>query len=886
MNKLQRWLRSKTGMRTVAGVLGVLLIVSIAGQALHWWDLGSLLGTAGPPSGGYTCMPTCVESDGKFLSMVGNDMASFSGTPIVFWVQAPSGSASFEIGIFDGDSGKSITGTLSATSWGNGHWDETAEQVVYTLYADKYRDGQGTIIVGQWFGNDPNPANNTATNPFSAWTASADTMPNNAWYNITVNNNVPDALDQGWYYYRLEAVRQATTWGISAFKLRSTGELLAGRAEISNSNFAIVGMANSLEDYKTLYPGFDVANLANLDVNNTTYTGTWEFTFDVPVGTKDITFWDGDFDYGAADGSTVDTTDANTPTSSKPQWATTYANPESAVGKGDPADDASSKYIRRLPSVQYEVISPDGTPLFVNNNPSGSQEWEKFVVARYDQIMDPPADLYTSSGEPIKPGLYTLKITGLDIHNTVWFRMDYTMCKEGECGSICPKCPECEPTPTPEPTVPVPPTDVPPPPTPEPTPLPTPVPCVTTTSPVDLLYVLDTSGSMNFMYLGSGTKLEAAQQAILTLNQAIAAENNGSRVALITFQGSGNGTGHPPIFSNNINVVSGFTADMNAFNALVQALNANGSTPTAAAVNQVTSWLPTAWDPARIPVVILISDGVPTLNLAGHGFQDGDVQQVHIYKSDGSLKTADQVRQLGKRYSQYNNERAGETLADAMIAISNLKTALPSVKLYAVAVQAASTEGIFNDEILRYAAAQGGGQFYMAEDANSLAAALQLAFVNSSCGGGSTPPPPPPGGQVCNSPRDYNVENTTNNPFYGIKFNYVSGGELKNGAEETFKITLTSAQVDSMSQVKMEAKAGTRTGQVTLRGSDGCNFAQGTACGPKQDSNFAFSFVGTNDNGDGTKTLTFTVKNNTNRALSHATIGLPSGAQASWFCPQ
>lgn len=69
--------------------------------------------------------------------------------------------------------------------------------------------------------------------------------------------------------------------------------------------------------------------------------------------------------------------------------------------------------------------------------------------------------------------------------------------------------------------------------------------------PIDLLYVVDASGSMDQGYRGRGTKLDAAKQAILTLNEWVARQDNGSRVALLAFQGVGMATGRPPLYSTD-----------------------------------------------------------------------------------------------------------------------------------------------------------------------------------------------------------------------------------------------------------------------------------------------------------------------------------------------
>jgi len=153
--------------------------------------------------------------------------------------------------------------------------------------------------------------------------------------------------------------------------------------------------------------------------------------------------------------------------------------------------------------------------------------------------------------------------------------------------------------------------------------------------------------------------------------------------------------------------------------------------------------------------------------------------------------------------------------------------------------------------------------------------------INFGSGGGSTPPTPPPAGG-CPNPRtnQYNVENTTNNPFYGIKFEYQSGTEIRNGDYDEFAYVLDATNAAALTSMEVEAKAGTRVGTATI---SGCAFTQADACAPVQDSNgyFSFQFLGASDNGDGTYTLRFKVQVVTNRALSHTTFGLPTGVVPS-----
>jgi hypothetical protein len=84
----------------------------------------------------------------------------------------------------------------------------------------------------------------------------------------------------------------------------------------------------------------------------------------------------------------------------------------------------------RTPAVCSELLDPAGSPFYVNENPSGTEEWEHFVLS-----TDPAVAADQAVGE-IKAGFYTVHIVGLDVGNTVWIRTNYEIvpvCGEEPC---------------------------------------------------------------------------------------------------------------------------------------------------------------------------------------------------------------------------------------------------------------------------------------------------------------------------------------------------------------------------------------------------------------------------------------------------------------------
>lgn len=768
VSKFNRWLRSKRGRTTVMSLAALVLILAVAGQLLGWWAaLGRLItGTVGvpvatypAPAGGYTCMPSCAENDGLFFSMPGADMASFGGETTVVWISVPGNQTSFELGIFDGDSGRDAAGNMNMRG---GNWDDTTTETIYTLYADPLRDGKGAQMIGQWRGN-------------------TDAMPNNAWYNLTLNAT-PEAMGpSGHYFYRLEATRPMQGNGINAFKLRSTGYLSAGQTDLMNANFAIVGMYANKNDLQILYP--QNQGLANL--GSSTYTGNWRFYLYLPNKEGTLEFWDGDFDVGSwncnpnnPDPAICNTRDPITP-DGLPEWASASAVQQGTKMIGSPADDYGHFLYRRDPPVKYTITNPEGTPIYTNDKPSGSEEWKRYVVS-----TDPatPAHLYVDT---LIPGFYTWHIEGLDVHNTVWIRtnqMIVPICEDGPCSP-----PEV---------------------------------WQEGTCPRTIGYWKN-----NVKKVLIDNKLNGVQETRESLEWAL------RNIALSSplFR-SGLNLGAPSPIADAVRLT-----DQEAHRILQRDKKdypgADNNSMLARALQQnLAAWLNLGSGKVG-PTTVIRLEGIAGGTFNGTMWEAlQEAQNIILY--GGDLERAKDIA------DKINNGLLGE----------NAETSVCSD--YGQLIPPAEQPPVHEE---------------MPEG--------PLPEVPET-----VPPAPTPDPATCNlRTNTYGVENPTNNPFYGIKFEYQSGTEVKNGDMDEFKITITAAEAAAMTSVQLEAKAANYVGILTL---EGCAFNEGLPCGdPVRDPDgyFAFYFLGAQDNGDGTMTLTFQVQNLTENGLSHATIGLPAG---------
>ena len=248
---------------------------------------------------------------------------------------------------------------------------------------------------------------------------------------------------------------------------------------------------------------------------------------------------------------------------------------------------------------------------------------------------------------------------------------------------------------------------------------------------VDMLYIFDLSGSMGQDYAGSGTKLDASKNAVTSVNNDIAAQNNGSRVGLVTFTSTGWYTTTAGYFyPQDINEVN-LSTNIAGINSQVNGWASGGGTPTGGALDAARLMLLAQWDPHHIPIVVLVSDGVPTINQSDIPFNDYNVQSVPIY-SGGVPRDPSAVAVDGNIASFSHGLPAGNVLAEAMVEIQEFKNAFPTTAIHSVAIQSASG-GIFNSELLEYVAEVGGGDFYTANNPDELTNALSSIYDSVTC---------------------------------------------------------------------------------------------------------------------------------------------------------
>jgi|CXWL01.1.fsa_nt_gi hypothetical protein len=340
----------------------------------------------------YTCFPTCAPLneptvDGKFLSLAGSALATFNSEAVTVVFGLPASATTVDFGIFDGDT--------------TGQWESASGTInlTYTLFEDPFATGTGSVQVAQWIETD---------------------FTDNAWLDLSVPVGPGAQAPSGAYFYRLRieaSNAQPLAW--TNFKVRT---LDTNSLSLKPQAFNFTGARFTAADLAVIYPAFPT-------LTPTRYDGRWQFFARIGASTDTAEFWDGDLDRGSADCTNNDTDDPDTPGAPfLPAWAAgTSAYEGVAVGEpracgtttGSPPDDVDFASFLRTPSVSYTVTVPGDPTPYLNSNPSGNLEWERFVLTTIPGSVPATADHEVPN---LPSGIYMIDMQGMDMRNfNSWF---------------------------------------------------------------------------------------------------------------------------------------------------------------------------------------------------------------------------------------------------------------------------------------------------------------------------------------------------------------------------------------------------------------------------------------------------------------------------------
>ena len=252
-------------------------------------------------------------------------------------------------------------------------------------------------------------------------------------------------------------------------------------------------------------------------------------------------------------------------------------------------------------------------------------------------------------------------------------------------------------------------------------------------TPIDILYLLDSTGSMTYPFTGGTiSKLDAARQSIAQMNDLIEANLPGSRAALVTFRGAINNPAYN--LTSAVQVLSHLTTDFDAVDAAAAsinqaAINPDATTPIGIALNRTYDIFQAEADPDHVPVVIFIGDGWPNIDNNGQGpgyYRFEEIQALSI----GAYLPPGQVAWLGN-YNGPINTYDGEVLANAMQETLRLKTDIPNFLMFTLGVHSNAT---FRPDLLGFMALYTGADFYDVTSAEQLVLVLTGIYNGLDCG--------------------------------------------------------------------------------------------------------------------------------------------------------
>lgn len=258
--------------------------------------------------------------------------------------------------------------------------------------------------------------------------------------------------------------------------------------------------------------------------------------------------------------------------------------------------------------------------------------------------------------------------------------------------------------------------------------------------PLEILYLLDISGSMTLPYPGAPSKIDAARAAIAQVNDVLAAQAPNTEVALIAFNGKDN-----PSYNliSSTRILAHFTNDYAAIEAAAATINPASidprtTTPTAIALKKAIEMLEAEHTPSALPIVVLFTDTVPNIDSDGYGpsqYTFNEIQNISLYDGLGNFRPFGQVAWSGN-YNASRHTYDGEVLANAMYELEELRDRIADVIFYGVAIQGDGVASqVFREDLLDYGAYLTGGDVFSAANAGDLGNSLVSIINILDCGG-------------------------------------------------------------------------------------------------------------------------------------------------------
>lgn len=250
---------------------------------------------------------------------------------------------------------------------------------------------------------------------------------------------------------------------------------------------------------------------------------------------------------------------------------------------------------------------------------------------------------------------------------------------------------------------------------------------------IDVVYLLDASGTAGAAFPGFASQYAAALEGMKELNDRLEAQVPGSQAAAIAFRG-----GPAPAYTTGAGArqLSKLTTSFETVEAAaaaqgVAATDPSTSSPLSQGLAKALELLQNEGRKGARPVIVLVSDGFVNVDGQGNGpgsYRTSEMQAISPI-SGLSYRTVGETGWLGN----WNGPIAtwdGEALANVMAEGLYLKETLPNVAVHTLGLHGA---GNYRLDLLGFLADYGAGTYQEATGAASLETAVEAIFDQIRC---------------------------------------------------------------------------------------------------------------------------------------------------------
>ncbi len=255
--------------------------------------------------------------------------------------------------------------------------------------------------------------------------------------------------------------------------------------------------------------------------------------------------------------------------------------------------------------------------------------------------------------------------------------------------------------------------------------------------PIDLIHVVDASGSMTAPFGPGETKLDAVRNAMVAMHDLLDQNLPGSRSALIAYSGRFNDRAYN--LSSSVQVLAQLTSDLDSVDAAAQQIDQgmihpDSTTPLPFALQATTDMLVNLGALNSLPVVVLWTDGFPNVDNQGWDalfYTNNEMRALTLYDGSGNFRPWGQVAWMGN-YNPAIDTYDGEVFANTMVEVETLKNTVTDALIYGVAIQ---SDSIFKEDLLDYAAWYTSAEVLSVQDSITLVEGLGQIVDGLDCGG-------------------------------------------------------------------------------------------------------------------------------------------------------